>query len=75
MENFEELLNEISGKQNVLIKELERVYIDEKISPEEKKRVEYILKQNKSLKIALENKDLTEINNIYNTLANADNDR
>lgn len=75
MDNLEEILKQIEANQKALIDELEKAYIDQNIEQEEKKKIEFILGQNRLLSKALKDKDLEEINNIYKKLTNADNNR
>lgn len=75
MDNLENILEQIKENQKVLVNELEKKYIAEDITKEEKENIEFILRQNKALKLAIENKDLAEINNIYNTLTDASYNR
>lgn len=75
MEELDKVFEHIKEQQKILVDELEKKYIDKDITKEEKENIEFILRQNKALKIAIENKDLAEINNIYNTLADASYDR
>ena len=75
MDNLEQLEEQIKENQQKLLNELEKVFYSDETSAEEKKKIEKIINQNKLLSLALENKDIAQINNIYNTLLNADNDR